>query len=143
MPKLGLQGALDWLRKSVLADVSCGELLERFLAPAAVASAAAADSRANDAFAELVRRHGPKVYGVCRRILGDHHLAEDAFQAAFVVLSRKAHSIHPRSAVGGFLYVVARKTALKALAMSRQRKETRQLSDAAAAENFFNPAVGV
>src|SRR4051812_42081139 len=52
MPKLGLQGALDWLRKSILADVPCGELLDRYLAYRADANAADADSRANDAFAE-------------------------------------------------------------------------------------------
>jgi RNA polymerase sigma factor (sigma-70 family) len=137
MPKL--HGVLDWLRRSTLADVPCGELLERFIAHSNYSSSVNDDSgssKADDAFAELVRRHGPKVYGVCRRILGDHHLAEDAFQAAFVVLSKKAPSVHPRSAVGGFLYVVARKTALKALAMSRRRKErpASQLFGAGASE---------
>src|SRR5262249_48307112 len=74
-------------------------------------------------FAELVERHGPKVYAVCRRVLGQHQLAEDAYQATFVVLARKAHSIQPRSAVGGFLYGVANKAALKALAMKQRRME--------------------
>src|SRR5262245_37589472 len=124
MSKLGLHGVFDWLRRRGLANVPCGELLERFVAHSQhAATNGSLGSKAEDAFAELVRRHGPKVYGVCRRILGDHQLAEDAFQAAFVVLSKKARSIQPRSAVGGFLYVVARKSALKALAMTRRRKE--------------------
>jgi RNA polymerase sigma factor (sigma-70 family) len=120
MSKLGLDGVLHWLRGHVFDDVSCGDLLERFV----TYSKDACGTKAEDAFAELVRRHGPKVYGVCRRILRDHQLAEDAFQATFVVLSRKARSIQPRSAVGGFLYGVARKAALEAVAVSRRRKES-------------------
>jgi RNA polymerase sigma factor (sigma-70 family) len=127
MPKLGLNGVLDWLRRRVLVDVPCGELVERYVAHAHDADGANAlwGSKAEDAFAELVRRHGPKVYGVCRRILGDHQLAEDAFQATFVVLAKKAHTIQPPSAVGGFLFGVARKAALKAYAMTRRHKEKR------------------
>jgi RNA polymerase sigma factor (sigma-70 family) len=126
MPKLGLNGVVDWLRRCVLTDVPCGELLERFVSHAQDTGSPGRvswGSKAEDAFAELVRRHGPKVYGVCRRILGDHQLAEDAFQATFVVLAKKAGTVRPRSAVGGFLYGVARKAALKASAMSRRRKE--------------------
>jgi RNA polymerase sigma factor (sigma-70 family) len=66
------------------------------------------------AFEGLLRRHGPMVLGVCRRILGDSHDAEDAFQAVFLVFVRKANSIAPREAVGGWLYGVAYRTAVEA-----------------------------
>ncbi len=84
------------------------------------------DTRSEAAFAELVRRYGPQVFAVCRRVLGDHHLAEDAFQAVFVVLARKAHTILPPGAVGGWLYGVARRAAAEAAAM-RRRKERETL----------------
>jgi RNA polymerase sigma factor (sigma-70 family) len=124
MPKHGLPGVLDWLRRRAALEVSCGELLEKFLAASRAPGNASAAPTADEAFAELVRRHGAKVYGVCRRILGDHQLAEDAFQATFVVLLRKASAVHPRAGVGGFLYGVARKAALEAFAVSRRRRET-------------------
>ena len=79
------------------------------------------DSRSDGAFAELVRRYGSMVFGVCRRIIGDHHLAEDAFQAVFVVLARRANTIRPPEAVGGWLFGVARKIA--ADAVRRPRRE--------------------
>lgn len=85
-----------------------------------------ANCRDESAFEELVRRHGPMVLGVCRRIIGDRHLAEDAFQATFVVLAAKAGSIRPISAISGWLYGVAYRTALRARTMSdrRRRRET-------------------
>ena len=64
------------------------------------------------ALAALVNRHGPMVWGVCRRHLS-HHDAEDAFQATFVVLARKASSIAHRETVGNWLYGVAHQTALQ------------------------------
>ncbi|VTR91284.1 sigma-70 family rna polymerase sigma factor : RNA polymerase sigma factor, sigma-70 family OS=Singulisphaera acidiphila (strain ATCC BAA-1392 / DSM 18658 / VKM B-2454 / MOB10) GN=Sinac_7487 PE=4 SV=1: Sigma70_r2: Sigma70_r4_2 [Gemmata massiliana] len=80
-----------------------------------------------DAFATLVRRHGPMVWGVCRRLL-DQHDAEDAFQATFLVLVRKAASVVPRECVGNWLYGVARQTALQGRRTSARRKgrETRE-----------------
>src|SRR5579864_7544858 len=68
------------------------------------------------AFAALVRRHGPMVWGVCRRIVGHAPDAEDAFQATFLILVRKAAAVKPREAVGNWLYGVACHTALKARA---------------------------
>jgi RNA polymerase sigma factor (sigma-70 family) len=62
---------------------------------------------AEDAFAAIVRRHGPMVRGVCRRVLRNEHDADDAFQAVFVVLLRKADTISPRSLLGNWLYGVA------------------------------------
>jgi RNA polymerase sigma-70 factor (ECF subfamily) len=60
--------------------------------------------RDEDAFEALVRVHGPMVLGVCRRILGNHHDAEDAFQATFLVLAHRAAAISPKTMVGNWLY---------------------------------------
>jgi RNA polymerase sigma factor (sigma-70 family) len=91
-----------------------GQLLERFTS-----------LREEAAFEELLRRHGPMVLGVCRRVLGNAHDAEDAFQATFLVLVRKAAAILPREMVGNWLYGVAYHTALrgKTAAMKRRAKE--------------------
>lgn len=81
------------------------------------------------AIAALVRRHGPMVWGVCRRILTCPHDAEDAFQATFLVLVRRASSIAPREMVANWLYGVARRTALKArAALGRRQQRERQIT---------------
>src|SRR5262245_35344442 len=116
MPSSPFAEVMQHLRSVLLlregAELTDGQLLECFLSrhePAALEA--------------LVRRHGPMVWGVCRRVLGTHHDAEDAFQATFLVLVRKAASVHPRSQVGPWLYGVARQTALKARADRARRRE--------------------
>jgi RNA polymerase sigma factor (sigma-70 family) len=74
------------------------------------------------AFEALVRRHGPMVLGVCRRLLRGAHDAEDAFQATFLVLARKAGALKSREAVGNWLYGVAYNVAQKARSVASQRR---------------------
>ena len=78
-------------------------------------------TRDDDAFAELARRHGPAILAVCRRITGNQHDADDAFQVAFLVLARKADRVRPAT-LGGWLYGVAVRAARKALARSCRRR---------------------
>src|SRR5262249_32295846 len=80
-------------------------LLERFV-----------EQRDQGAFAALVERHGPQIFGLCRRVLQHQQDAEDAFQATFLVLARKAGSLSKRESVGSWLYAVAYRIARQAKA---------------------------
>jgi RNA polymerase sigma factor (sigma-70 family) len=75
------------------------------------------------AFAVLVKRHGPMVLAVCRRVLRDSHDADDAFQATFMVLVRKAGSLTRPELVGNWLYGVAYRVAVKARCNAARRSE--------------------
>ena len=87
-----------------------GKLLERFVVEGDEA-----------AFAALVARHGPMVLGVCRRILRDEHAVEDAFQATFLILVRRAGAIKNGELVGHWLYGVAHRVAVSARAQTAYR----------------------
>src|SRR5437868_3363118 len=104
------------------AGLTDGQLLECFLS-----------RRDEAAVTALVRRHGPMVWGVCRRLLRSHHDAEDAFQATFLVLVRKAASVSPREKVANWLYGVAYQTALEARTRAARRRaregEASEMSD--------------
>src|SRR5262249_18341911 len=106
---------LHQLRQAVLvrdrAGLTDGQLLGEFLS-----------RRDEAALTALVRRHGPMVWGVCSRVLRGHHDAEDAFQATFLVLVRRAAAIRPRELVANWLYGVAHKTAIRARANAAKRK---------------------
>ncbi|OAI49973.1 hypothetical protein AYO44_05950 [Planctomycetaceae bacterium SCGC AG-212-F19] len=114
MATTALGTVLHNLRRFVLrqenATLTDGDLLERFVSGGDEA-----------AFEMLLHRHGPMVFGACRRLLQNEPDVEDAFQATFLVLVRKAGTIRPRGMVGNWLYGVAHSTALKARAMRTKR----------------------
>jgi RNA polymerase sigma factor (sigma-70 family) len=106
MMNRSLSHVIRHLRKTMLQDqpaLTDGQLLESFV-----------HDRDDAALAALVRRHGPMVWGVCHRLLRHDHDAEDAFQATFLVLVRKAATIRDKAKVANWLYGVARQTAVRA-----------------------------
>ena len=91
-------------------------------------------ARDDAAFAALVRKHGPMVFGVCRRVTADHHDAEDAFQAAFLVLAVRAEAVRPAHRLGAWLHGVAVRCARKA------RGSRRRTAIIPAVEPFAHPS---
>jgi RNA polymerase sigma factor (sigma-70 family) len=105
-------------------------LLERFV-----------DQWDHGAFRDLVSRHGPMVLGICRRILRDDYAAEDAFQATFLLLVRKAAAVRKRQSVGPWLFGVARRVALEARGAAARRPRTLDRDPAVvAAGDHHDPA---
>lgn len=100
-----------------------GELSDRLLLERFV------KQRDEGAFAALVSRHGGMVLRSCRRILGDVHEAEDAVQATFLILARKAHTLRHPEGLPGWLHGVARRIALKARTKTATRAGYTQLSE--------------
>jgi RNA polymerase sigma factor (sigma-70 family) len=118
--------------EGAIGGLSDEQLLGRFVA-----------RRDEAAFEALVLRHGTMVWGVCRRVLRDHHDAEDAFQAAFLVLAHKAASIAHREMLANWLYAVAHQTAMKARsAIFRRRKREHQVPDMPEPEPVQQDPVG-
>src|SRR5690242_2699340 len=110
--------------------------LRRLAAPKGVAALADAEllrrfveTRDEAAFEVLVWRHGPMVLGTCRKLLGQVHDAEDAFQATFLTLARKADSIARRASLGSWLHRVAYHIALRLRTQLRAR-QVRERQDA-------------
>src|SRR5215472_13072166 len=103
------------LRRAVLRQDGAGRTDGQLLASFIV-------NKDEAAFEAIVRRHGPMVFGVCRRLLRNHHDAEDAFQATFLVLARKASSIRPQERLANWLHGVAFRTALKAKTVMVKRR---------------------
>lgn len=105
-----------------LSTQSDGQLLEKFLG--------GRDETGEQAFGALVERHGPMVLRVCGQVLGDCHEAQDAFQAVFLVLARKAAMVRNRESVGSWLYGVALRVSARARAgLNRRRTRERQAED--------------
>jgi len=128
MAKEPLGSVLHYIRQIVgtpaSQELTDQELLESFAA-----------CRDEAAFAILVQRHGPLVWGVCRRVLHQVQDAEDAFQATFLVLARKAGRIRWQADVANWLYAVALRTALKAKSETNRRcRPEGQLLDTPATE---------
>jgi RNA polymerase sigma factor (sigma-70 family) len=127
---------IQHLRSAVLlrdvAGLTDGQLLRDYLR-----------RRDEAALAALVRRHGPMVWGVCHRVLRNFHDAEDAFQATFLVLVRKAASLASPELLANWLYGVAHQTALKARAtttkrMARERQLTEMPAPAVMEQDLWN-----
>src|SRR5262245_22494855 len=123
MQQHSINSMLTRMRSTVLQSeagaLTDEQLLQRCLA-----------GRDEAALEALVRRHGPMVFAVCRRVLANLHDAEDAFQATFLVFVRKVSSIRPPSKVGNWLYGVAYRAALKAkTAAARRGEREKQVSN--------------
>ena len=118
--------------EGTLAGLSDIRLLEQYIA-----------HRDELAFEALVRRHGSMVLGVCRRALDDPNDADDAFQAAFLLLARKARSIRADGTLGGWLHRVAWRIALQLRSdAARRRDQERRAAERAGEPITLRPGPG-
>jgi RNA polymerase sigma factor (sigma-70 family) len=134
MAKITLSSFLENIRPpqrpSLSRVITDAQLLKRFLS-----------EQDESAFELLMERHGPMVYSLCRRILHDTQDAEDAFQATFLVLARKAASIGKYESLSGWLYMVAYRVALRSRARNMRRSQReRQLNDSPVDRKCMDPA---
>ncbi len=107
-----MQQVCRLLDEGTAAGLTDARLLERYIA-----------GRDELAFEALVRRHGPMVLGVCRRVLDDPNDADDAFQAAFLLLARDGRSIRADGSIGGWLHRVAWRIALQVKSDAARRRD--------------------
>src|SRR5262245_26385759 len=119
----GLQALYEW---GAMGSWNDGQLIARFLG---------GDESSEDAFRVLIHRHGPMVLSVCRRVLGDEHAAEDAFQLTFLIFVKKAGTLRDRSLLTNWLHGVALRVARKA----RGQDARRQSVERRAAESAADP----
>jgi RNA polymerase sigma factor (sigma-70 family) len=128
-------GFLRQLRRLVadpeVSATTDAQLLERFRG-----------GRDEAAFAALVRRHSGLVLGVCRRLLGDAHDAEDAFQATFLVLAQKSGSVRGQASVGSWLYRVAYRVSLRARRRSANRRKREGRAAVSRADDLLADVTG-
>jgi RNA polymerase sigma factor (sigma-70 family) len=112
-----LPGLMKRALTDSLSEWSDHQLLSRFV-----------ESGDEAAFAIIMDRHGPMLYGVCRRLLGESHLADDVLQATFLLLSRQCGSIRKRNSLGGWLYRVAHRLAQQAQLADTARSRREQFA---------------
>jgi RNA polymerase sigma-70 factor (ECF subfamily) len=92
-------------------------------------------------FAALIRRHGPMVLSVCRRVLRNSHDAEDAFQATFLVMIEKGHRLRKPELLSNWLYGVAYRTALHARQRAARRSEREREAVAMSSDSVNDPEI--
>jgi RNA polymerase sigma factor (sigma-70 family) len=119
---------MEWAGGAPGGQATDRELMERFVR-----------DRSDGAFADLMARHGAMVLAVCRRYLSDTHMADDAFQATFLVLIRKAGLVRWRESIGGWLFEVATRVARKAAGQA-VRRSVREGAPASSAPEPAAPA---
>ena len=119
------------LQLGTVGMVSDAQLLDWFVS--------SKDESAEAAFEELMIRHGPMVFGICKNVLRDAHDAQDAFQAVFMVLANRASSIRRKNSVASWLFGVAQRVAARARSRAARRRSIDQEAAEQASECYIPP----